>query len=129
MTLHTDTADTGATPMSALPKCPRSKRGEGCLNGPDHNGVCCQVIPAGQPIGFGVFLRDPKEGHWDIYTKQGRAFCIRGSTGDHIVRDERIDDARPNPRESMGFKTVTAAMAWCADELMHPKPAPPEDGQ
>ena len=65
---------------------------------------------------FGVLYRN--SGHWDLTQEYGRAFRIRGEPGDVVVHDERID-SRPFPRESLRFKTVGAAMAFCCDQLMH----------
>ena len=64
---------------------------------------------------FNVHRRNP--GHWDIMTDQGRAFAIRGEPVGIYVRDERGDGRNPN-RE---FLSLTAAMAWCTDELMAEK--------
>ena len=64
---------------------------------------------------FGVYQRDTH--HWDISTDQGRAFCIRGKPGEIYVRDER-KDGRPFPRESVEFRSVPMAMAFCAEQLM-----------
>jgi hypothetical protein len=64
---------------------------------------------------FGVYRRDTH--HWDISTDEGRAFCIRGEPGKIYVRDER-QDGRPFPRESIQFRSVPVAMAFCAEQLM-----------
>ncbi len=92
------------------------------------------------PLGFSVNYRNP--GHWDILAEQTpgkasawkatypqgqttardggmeRAFCIRGEPGDVYVRDERWNPHKPHPRESMKFRSVTAAMLWIIEELM-----------
>lgn len=65
--------------------------------------------------GFSVSWRNP--GHWDIYAERERAFRIRGEPGNVLVLDER-EEGPPHPRAAVEFRTVTAAMAWCADELM-----------
>jgi hypothetical protein len=59
---------------------------------------------------FNVYQRD--EHHWDVSDGKRRVFAIRGEPGAVLVRDER-----KGPK-SHSFKTVTAAVAWCADELM-----------
>lgn len=97
--------------------CPR-KPGVVCEPGPTPDGGCCEVIPEGRPIGFTVIYRNP--GHWDVATKYGRAFRIRGEPGAVKVADERVDDDRPFPRGWLLFRTVGTALAWCADELMCP---------
>jgi len=59
-------------------------------------------------------------GHWDIHAKDRRAFRIRGEDGDVWAFDERggIHD------QPARFKTVNAAVAWCADQLMaEPRPS------
>lgn len=63
-------------------------------------------------------------GHLDISDGKERAFAIRGEPGDVRVRDERTDPARPHPRETLRFKSVQAALLWCAEDLM--PLAPPE---
>lgn len=101
------------------PNCPR-KPGVECMSpGPRPDGGCCEVIPADRHINFTVVYRNP--GHWDIATGYGRAFRIRGEPGAVKVADERVDDERPHPRGWIAFKTVGTALAWCADELMHPR--------
>lgn len=107
--------------------CPRDKRITHCSPGPTSEGGCCQVIPPGRPCNFSVTYRNP--GHWDVYTRFGRAFRIRGEPFDVVVLDERTDDSRPHPRDTRQFRTVTAALAWCADELMHPIPASPPQAE
>lgn len=66
--------------------------------------------------GFGTVYRNP--GHWDLVQNDGRKFRIRGEPGNVWVHDERRG-GRPFPREALGFKSVSAAMAYCADQLMH----------
>lgn len=92
------------------------------------------------PLGFSVIYRNP--GHWDIIAKRcygwasawraahpdgqtsardgdrERAFRIRGEPGDVWVFDERWNPNRPHPRETMKFRTVSAAMLWIAEEMM-----------
>lgn len=74
-----------------------------------------QSRPASAPTGFGVAYRNP--GHWDITNRVERCFRIRGEPGRVIVYDER-EVGPPFPREPLKFRTVVAAMAWIADELM-----------
>ena len=101
-------------------RCPRKPRLECLAPGPRPDGSCCEIIPTNRHIGFVVIYRNP--GHWDIATELGgRAFRIRGEPGAVKVADERVDDSRPPPRHWLLFKTVGTALAWCADELMHPK--------
>lgn len=64
---------------------------------------------------FSVGYRNP--GHWDVHTKLERAFRIRGEPGDVVVHDER-SAGPPFPRESLKFRTVSAAILWIADEMM-----------
>lgn len=92
------------------------------------------------PLGFSVGYRNP--GHWDVFADacpgrvkawkhanpggftsrrdgdRERAFRIRGEPGNVVVMDERWDPHRPHPRESMTFRSVSAAMLWIAEELM-----------
>ena len=67
------------------------------------------------PQSFSVNRRNA--GHWDVCNDLGRAFCIRGEPGKVYVRDER-KDGRPFPRHNHQFKTVSAAMTWCAEQWM-----------
>ena len=62
---------------------------------------------------FRVIRRN--HGHWDITTDRGRAFRIRGEPGAYIVLDER---EAPFPRTT-GFRTVTSAMTFACEALMH----------
>lgn len=83
------------------------------------DGTCCEYIPAG-PRGFSVIYRNP--GHWDITTAGLRAFRIRGDegAGKVMVSDERNRNQYPEgPSGWLLFKTVSAALLWCADELMN----------
>ena len=64
------------------------------------------------PTGFSVVYRNP--GHWDIVTKSGRAFRIRGGPGQYLAMDER---AEPYPVTQ--FRTITACMSFICDQLMH----------
>ena len=100
-------------------QCPRKPDVQCVVPGPRPDGGCCEVIPTDRHINFTVVYRNPA--HWDIATGYGRAFRIRGEPGAVKVADERTDDARPHPRPWLPFKTVGTALAWCADELMHPK--------
>lgn len=52
-------------------------------------------------------------GHWDIYTSEGRVFCIRGGPSAYIVRHEK-DSQTPCAK----FKTVQACMGYITDQLM-----------
>jgi hypothetical protein len=89
---------------------------------------------------FSVSRRGP--GHWDVSApevpgrasawlaaheggqtsaKDGqmeRAFRIRGKPGEVHVYDERWNPHRPHPRETLTFRSITAAMIWIAEELM-----------
>lgn len=53
-------------------------------------------------------------GHWDIVTKQGRQFRIRGEPGSYIAMDER-----ELPYPVTAFKTVTACMTFICEILMY----------
>ncbi|TIX28782.1 hypothetical protein [Mesorhizobium sp.] len=92
------------------------------------------------PLGFSVSHRNP--GHWDVYAHQTpgqasawlhshpggqtsardgereRAFRIRGEPGAVVVMDERWNPHKPHPRESLTFRSVSAAMLWIGEELM-----------
>lgn len=96
------------------------------------------------PLGFSVTYRNP--GHWDVFAEQApgkvsawlaanpdgrtsgrdggseRAFRIRGGVGDVCVLDERWNPHRPHPRETLKFRSVSAAMLWIAEELMQEPP-------
>lgn len=101
--------------------CPRDPN-TGCSGAPRYEierEDCCRITPP-PPCGFSVGYRNP--GHWDICTSQrgGRAFRIRGEPDNVLVLDEReMDSLPPHPREPRRFRSVGAAMAWCAEELMH----------
>lgn len=113
-------ADREPYTYDTMPKCPRHRPGEspvGCLPGPTEDGGCCKVIPVGRPCGFSVIHRNPH--HWDIVTRYGRAFRIRGEPGDVLVSDEREDDSRPKPRDWIHFKSVSLALAYCGEQIMH----------
>lgn len=107
--------------MSDLPHCPLNADMQ-CLPGPASDGLCCKVTPTTRPLGFIVIRRNPH--HWDVATQGGRAFRIRGEPGCVLVGDERVDErgqqAEPGWKP---FRSVAAAMAWCADELMHEREA------
>lgn len=92
------------------------------------------------PLGFSIHYRNP--GHWDVAASETpgrasawlaanpggrtngrdgsteRAFRIRGEPGAVVVFDERWNPHKPHPRESMEFRSVSAAMAWIVEELM-----------
>lgn len=72
---------------------------------------------------FSVIHRN--HGHWDITTKEGRAFRIRGTPGNFMAMDER-----EHPYPVTKFKTVGACMAFICDELMneHITESPRRDG-
>lgn len=96
------------------------------------------------PLGFKVVHRNP--GHWDILARQTpgkasawkaanpggttterdgldeRAFRIRGEPGRVVVHDERWNPHQPQPRESLQFRSVMAAMLWIAEEMMQEPP-------
>lgn len=68
-----------------------------------------------EPTSFSVSRRN--YGHWDICTKEGRAFAVRGGPGHYYLRDERekcvrIDKIQP-------FKTLGACIAFVCDLLMY----------
>ena len=98
-----------------LRKCPRDHLVQ--CTGARENEDCCRITPPG-PVNFSVARRNPL--HWDIYTKWGRAFRIRGEEGDIWVGDEREMDGLPDvkQRRSPRFKSVNAAMIWIVDLLM-----------
>lgn len=61
---------------------------------------------------FQMVRRNP--GHWDIYSKDSRHFCIRGEADRFTVWNER-DPKRDLPSV---FRTVDACMAYVCAELM-----------
>ena len=65
------------------------------------------------PTSFSVIRRN--YGHWDVTTRHGRAFRIRGGPGSWSVFDERALPG-PDPRH---FKDQGAAMAFICSEMMH----------
>jgi len=79
---------------------------------------CCQTLRESNRLrkgktvieNFSVNWRNP--GHWDIYNRHRRLFCIRGEPGAFFVRDER------GPTRDK-FATVDAAMAWICATLMY----------
>ena len=97
------------------------------------------------PLGFSVVYRNP--GHYDITAKRcpgkasawryanpngrtsanddatERAFRIRGEPGEVVLFDERWNPHRPHPRGHMTFRSVSAAILWITEELMH-EPTP-----
>jgi hypothetical protein len=99
--------------------CPRDHK-VSCLSPGPIDGGCCQVTPRDRPLGFSVHRRNP--GHWDITTRWGRAFRIRGALGNVMVSDEHMTSDGKYPPGWMHFDTVTAAMAFCAAQLMHEAP-------
>ena len=60
---------------------------------------------------FSVLRRN--YGHWDICSKDGRLFRIRGGPGKYLAMDER---AKPYPVTE--FRTISACMQFITDELM-----------
>lgn len=93
------------------------------------------------PLGFSIGYRNP--GHWDVYASEppgrvsawleanppgsytsardgerSRAFRIRGDTGNVLVHDERWNPHDPHPRKPRTFRSVQAAVAWIAAEMM-----------
>lgn len=67
---------------------------------------------------FSFTYRNP--GHWDVYNHEKRIYRIRGESGDYWVDDERIRGDLAVRR----FKTITAAVAFIADDLMIEVPVP-----
>jgi hypothetical protein len=99
--------------------CPHDPNKQCLSPGPTREGGCCHVIQSG-PTGFSVGYRNP--GHWDVYTKYGRAFRIRGEEPNVVIFDERTNDSRREQltfkNVPLTFKSVSKALSWCADELM-----------
>ena len=63
---------------------------------------------------FSVYHRGP--GHWDIYSKTARMFCIRGMPGSWMIYDERKDKFSP---ETYGpFSSHSDVMMYICKELM-----------
>lgn len=96
------------------PNCPR-RPGSWCSASPN-NGTCCEVTPD-HAVGFGVIPRDSKSGHWDIVSGGKRVFRIRGESPMWYVHDERVMECGKE-KPASGYRSVNAALAWCADELM-----------
>lgn len=93
-------------PMRPNVWCSRSK----------NDGACCRETPD-HAVGFGVIPRDSKTGHWDIISGGKRVFRIRGEFPSWVVYDERVmtvDKEKP----ASSYRSVSAALLWCADELM-----------
>jgi len=57
---------------------------------------------------FSVGRRNP--GHWDIVTKDGRLFRIRGGPGQYVICDEREGKGANDTRRE--FKTVSGCMGY-----------------
>ena len=71
------------------------------------------VIQKGSKMeNFSVIYRN--FGHWDIVSKQGRLFRIRGGPGKYHVIDERGN----HPAAATPFKTMGMCMAYICDDLM-----------
>jgi hypothetical protein len=68
-----------------------------------------------EPTSFSVNRRN--YGHWDICTREGRAFAIRGGPGRYYLRDERKDSVRLI--DIQPFKTLGACMTFACDILMY----------
>ena len=102
-----------------MPPCPRNSTITCAYSGYTPDGLCCKVIPTDRPCEFSVVYRNP--GHWDIITKCGRAFRIRGKPDKVLVADERVYMDKPMAHTWKTFKTVSKALAWCASELMDVK--------
>ena len=104
-------------------RCPK-RGGVMCIPGPSrHHGECCSVTPNRQ-LNFSVTQRDTH--HWDVYTKFGRAFRIRGEPGNVWIFDERMvkpDEFNPEAK-NYKFNSVGMAMAFIAEELMHVREVP-----
>lgn len=56
-------------------------------------------------------------GHWDIVSKEGRLFRLRGGPSQWDVIDERVGKGQNST--SVPFKEQSAAMAYICAELMH----------
>lgn len=96
-------------------KCPRDPTTH-CISPGPIDGGCCKIQPDG-PCGFNVHQRN--DHHWDIGTRYGRAFRIRGEPGDVFLMDERNMDKLPShPREPMKFKSIGSAMLWVSEEML-----------
>lgn len=54
--------------------------------------------------------------HFDIGNGVRRVFCIRGEPGEIVVRDER--EGPTKSKDLPIFKTASAAIMWCADEML-----------
>jgi hypothetical protein len=67
--------------------------------------------PSAPCSSFQVVRRNP--GHWDIYSRDSRHFCIRGEADRFTVWNER--DPRDLPSV---FRTVDACMSYVCAELM-----------
>lgn len=64
---------------------------------------------------FSVYRRN--YGHWDISSKEGRLFRLRGGPGQWDVIDERVGKGQNSTM--LSFKDQSAAMAYVCAELMH----------
>lgn len=64
---------------------------------------------------FSVYRRN--NGHWDISSKDGRLFRLRGGPSQWDVIDERVGKGQNSTM--LSFKDQSAAMAYVCSELMH----------
>jgi hypothetical protein len=65
--------------------------------------------------GFSVIRRN--YGHWDICTKEGRLFRLRGGPGEWDVIDERVGKGQNSTM--LTFREQSAAMSYICAEMMH----------
>ena len=100
--------------MDRKPNCPMQP-GLWC-SGSKEDGTCCRETPD-HAVGFGVMPRDSKAGHWDIISGDNRVFRIRGEFPNWVVYDERVM-AVEKEKPASSYRSVSAALSWCADELM-----------
>ncbi|MGH0003129.1 hypothetical protein ACQU0X_23925 [Pseudovibrio ascidiaceicola] len=63
---------------------------------------------------FNVYRRNI--GHWDISSKDGRLFRLRGGPGEWEIYNERKGKER---MPTLKFKDQGTAMAYVCSELMH----------
>lgn len=67
---------------------------------------------------FCISRRNP--GHWDIASKEGRLYRIRGGPGDYWVNDERLATYKVKGEYPIyKFKSLIAAIGFICDDLMH----------
>ena len=69
---------------------------------------------------FSVKQRNPR--HWDVGTDGKRAFRIRGRGSEGISKEGCFCVIGEQPHEGImkdGFETLSGAMGWVTDYLMH----------